>query len=148
MMIGDWRGTRNVLGLLLMTFGLDAAVSLLHPRTWVAGLLAEEAARRHDAGRRDHWWTLARQASEILRERFGVRQVAVIGDLVRPVPLHYWSQISLVIWDMPKNDLAVYVAMSAVSRDPRIELINEQSATRRQREMIAHEAILLSDDHG
>ena len=52
MMIGDWRGTRNVLGLLLMTFGLDAAVSLLHPRTWVAGLLAEEAARRHDAGRR------------------------------------------------------------------------------------------------
>jgi len=31
--IGDWRGTRNVLGLLLMTFGLDAAVHLLPPRT-------------------------------------------------------------------------------------------------------------------
>ena len=146
MMIGDWRGTRNVLGLLLMTFGLDAAVSLLHPRTWVAGLLAEEAARRHDAGRRDHWWTLARQASEILRERFGVRQVGVIGDLVRSAPLHYWSQITLVIWDMPKDLVAVYVAIHAVSRDPTIEVINEQSATRRQRDMIAQEAIFLTDD--
>jgi hypothetical protein len=46
LMIGDWRGTRNVLGLLLMTFGLEAAVSLLHPRTWVAGQLAEDHLRR------------------------------------------------------------------------------------------------------
>jgi hypothetical protein len=146
LIIGDWRGTRNVLGLLLMTFGLEATVSLLHPRTWVAGLLAEEAARRHDAGRRDQWWTLARQAADILRERFGVRQVAVIGDLVRPAPLHYWSRITLVVWDMPEDYVAVYVAMHAVSRDPPIEVINEPSATRRQRDMIAHEAILLTDD--
>jgi Uma2 family endonuclease len=144
--IGHWQGTRNVLGLLLLTFGLDAAVSLLHPRTWVAGLLAAEAAHRHDAGRRDHWWTLARQAADILRERFGVRQVAVIGDLVRPAPLHYWSQITLVVWDMPKNLVAVYVALAAVSRDPKIELINERSATRRQRAMIAHEVIFLTED--
>jgi hypothetical protein len=146
MVIGDWRGTRNVLGLLLMTFGLDAAVSLLHPRIWVAGLLAEEEARRHDAGRRDHWWTLAQQAADILCERFGVRQVAVIGDLVRPTPLHYWSVISLVVWDMPEDRGAVYVALSALSRDPRIEVIDERSATRCQRDLIAHEAIFLADD--
>ena len=34
-MIGDWRGTCNVLGLLLMMFGLDAAVRML---TRVRGL--------------------------------------------------------------------------------------------------------------
>jgi hypothetical protein len=78
-------------------------------------------------------------------ERFGVRQVAVIGDLVRPAPVHYWSRISLVVWDMPKNDVAVYVAMHAVSRDPTIEAINERAATRRQRAIIAHEAFILSE---
>jgi hypothetical protein len=72
----------------------------------------------------------------------------VIGDLVRSVPLHYWSQITLVVWDMPKNDGAVYVALAAVSREPQIDLIDEGSATRRQRTMIAHEAILLIDDSG
>jgi hypothetical protein len=40
--IGDWRGTRNVLGLLLMTFGLDAAVSLLHPRTGLPDCLPKK----------------------------------------------------------------------------------------------------------
>jgi hypothetical protein len=70
----------------------------------------------------------------------------VIGDLVRPAPLHYWSRITLVAWDMPENYVAVYVAMDAVSRDPRIEVINERSATRRQRDMIAHEAIFLTED--
>jgi hypothetical protein len=95
---------------------------------------------------RDTWWTLARQAADILRERFGVRQVALIGDLVRSAPLHYWSRITLVVWDMPENRLAVHLALTVVSRETRIEVIDEQWATRRQRAMIAHEAILLTDD--
>ena len=45
-----------------------------------------------------------------------------------------------------ENDVAVYVAMHAVSRDPTIEVINEQSATRHQRAMIARETILLTED--
>lgn len=145
----DWRlaGHTQRVGSATDDFRPGSAVSLLHPRTWVAGLLAEEAARRHDAGRRDHWWTLARQAADILCERFGVRQVALIGDLVRFAPLHYWSVISLVVWDMPENRVPVYVALAAVSRETRIELIDEQSATRRQRDLIAHEAILLTDDN-
>jgi hypothetical protein len=53
--IGGWDGTRKVLGLLLMTFGLEETVQLLHPREWVAALLEEEAARRHDTARRDAW---------------------------------------------------------------------------------------------
>jgi hypothetical protein len=47
------QGTRNLLGLLLLTFGLEAALTMLHPRDWVAGLLAEAERRQHDASRRD-----------------------------------------------------------------------------------------------
>ena len=49
---------------------------------------------------------------------------------------------------MPEDRVAVYAALSALSREPRIEVINEQSATRRQRATIAHEAIFLTDDSG
>jgi Uma2 family endonuclease len=52
--IGGWDGTRKVLGLLLMTFGLEAAVQLLHPREWVAALLEEEEGR-HDRWPRSRW---------------------------------------------------------------------------------------------
>ena len=47
---------------------------------------------------------------------------------------------------MPENDVAVSMALAAVSCDPRIELINEGAVTRRQRAMIAHEAIVLTND--
>jgi hypothetical protein len=52
----------------------------------------------------------------------------------------------LVVWDMPENRVAVHMAMNAVSRDSQIELIDGRSATRRQRDMITHEAIMLTDD--
>jgi hypothetical protein len=76
----------------------------------------------------------------------GSRQVAVISDVVRSASLHYWSQISLVVWDMPVDRYAVHVALSALSRDPRIKVIDKGAVTRRQRDTIAHEAISLTDD--
>ncbi|NTV64587.1 MAG: hypothetical protein HGA65_13790 [Oscillochloris sp.] len=87
--IGGWDGTRKVLGLLLMTFGLEETVTLLHPRAWVAALLAEEEAHRHDAARRDAWWGRAREAAALLRARFGAKRVVVLGDLMQPTPLHF-----------------------------------------------------------
>ena len=35
-------------------------------------------------------------AAALLRERFGAQRVAVIGDLVRPEPLGFWSELTLV----------------------------------------------------
>jgi hypothetical protein len=52
--------------------------------------------------------------------------------------------ISLMIWDMPEDRCAVYIALHTVSREPRINLID--AATRSQRAMIVHEAIFLTDD--
>lgn len=141
--IGGWKGTRDVLGLLLMTFGLEEAVTLLHPREWVAGLLAEEEARQQDAGRRDAWWSAARQVAELLRERFGIRRLAVIGELVRPAPLHYWSEITLVAWDLPRHDYELYHALYELINEPNVTLINAQEASPSQRDAIAREAVEL-----
>jgi Uma2 family endonuclease len=140
-LIGGWLGTRNVLGLLLMTFGLEAAMTVLHPSTWVAGMLAEEEARRHDTGRRDVWWARAREAAELLRAQAGVQRVAVIGDLVRAAPLHYWSELTLVIWQLPKPNHDVLHALYDRINEPRIDVVEAERATRAQQQAIANEAV-------
>lgn len=139
--IGGWEGTRNVLGLLLMTFGLEDVVALHHPREWVAALLAQEQDQLNDAGRRDVWWGIARQAAALLRERFGAQRVAVIGDLVRPEPLGFWSELTLVAWGLPKNHYAIYQALDELAREPRIEIRNAEDASVRQRAAFAREAV-------
>ncbi len=143
--IGGWEGTRNVLGMLLMTFGLTEAVTLLHPREWVAALLAEEHARLSDAGRRDAWWSVARQAAALLRERFGVSRVAVIGDLLRSEPLGYWSELTLVVWDLPKHEHGIYQALDALGSEPRIEVRRAEDASPRQRAALLSEAVDISN---
>jgi len=139
--IGGWEGTRNVLALLLMTFGLTETVTLLHPREWVAALLAQEQARLSDAGWRDAWWSVARQAAALLRERFGVSRVAVIGDLLRPDALGYWSELNLVVWDLPKHEHSIYQALDAFRSEPRIEVRRAENASPRQRAALLSEAV-------
>lgn len=130
--IGGWDGTRKVLGLLLMTFGLEETVLLLHPREWVAALLAEEAARRHDAALRDAWWGRAREAAVLLRERFGVKRIVVLGDLVRPEPLHFWSELTLAVSGLPSHSYDVYTTLRGLGREPEIELCRIEELSPRQ----------------
>lgn len=137
--IGGWDGTRKVLGLLLMTFGLEEAVRLLHPREWVAALLEQEAAHRHDAARRDAWWERARQAATLLRERFGVGQVLVLGDLVRPEPLHFWSELTLVVAGLADERHERYTALRALGSVPEIEI-------RQMGELSSRQAAALLDE--
>jgi Uma2 family endonuclease len=139
--IGGWEGTRNVLGLLLMTFGLEEVVALHHPREWVAALLAEEQDQLNDAGRRDVCWNVARQVAALLREHFGVQRIAVIGDLVRPEPLGFWSELTLVTWGLPKDYYAIYQALDELAREPRIEIRSAEDASPRQRAAFGREAV-------
>ena len=53
------------------------------------------------------WWHVAQQAAKVLRDHFGVQRVAVIGDLVRPEPLHFWSEMTLVAWGLPQDHYAI-----------------------------------------
>ncbi|MEI8305838.1 MAG: hypothetical protein WCF99_02120, partial [Chloroflexales bacterium] len=50
-----------------------------------------------DAARCDTWWGRAREAAALLCERFSAQRVVILGDLVRPEPLHFWSELTLVV---------------------------------------------------
>lgn len=101
--VGGSRGSRNVIGLILRTEGLAKAVSVVHPREWIAALAQAEEDQMADAERRSHWWDVARQAANELREQFEFGRLVVVGDLVRPKPLNLWSDITMIAFDLEKK---------------------------------------------
>ncbi len=142
--IGGHLGTRNVLGMLLRTFGLYETVSLAHPRTWVAGLAQAEQARLTDAERKARWWDLARKAAARLRAERPVRRVAVVGSLTRPEPLHFWSELSLVVWDLKGGRFDNHELLRDLDPGFAIHLIDPKYASRTEQQMIAEEAVELA----
>jgi predicted nucleotidyltransferase len=135
------RGTRNVLGMLLRTFGLSEAVKLVHPRAWVAGLAQAERWQRDDAERKARWWGLARQAAARLREKHGVQRIAVIGSLTRPEPLHFWSELALVVWELPGGTFANYDLLRDLDEERVLDLIDPEHATPAEQRAIREEAV-------
>jgi len=89
--VGGSRGSRNVLGMLLRTEGLVKAVTVLHPREWIAALMQAEENLAAEPERRERWWQTARKAAALLRKKFGYGRMVVIGDLLRPKRLSLWS---------------------------------------------------------
>lgn len=126
--IGSKEGIRNLIGMLLMTFGLADALKVLPPVEWVTALLETETLSLQDAQRKAAWWDLARQAAALLRSKYGVTRLGVIGDLVKPEPLNFWSEITLVVWDLPdRKDYEIYQDLSKLSKEPDINLIEADS---------------------
>lgn len=127
-----------------MTFGIASAVKVLPPEAWVKALLETEAFYQGDTERKAAWWKLAHQAAAMLREKYGVTRLGVIGDLVKPEPLNFWSEITLVAWDLPDNkDYEIFQELSNLSKEPRIELLEPESGytTKVQQEAITHELV-------
>jgi predicted nucleotidyltransferase len=79
----------------------------------------------------------------MLRERFDVKRVAVIGDLVRPEQLHYWSEITLVVWGLPKERRELYTALDELSRTPAVNVRAAETALPRQQAALQREAVEL-----
>lgn len=93
--------------MLLMTFGLNEAVRLRHPREWVEALGRRREAVASDRRRKADWWEVAREAARVMRREFQFGRIGVIGGLVRAEPLNYWSEVSLVVWrDVPGDTWA------------------------------------------
>ncbi|MCP4696975.1 MAG: Uma2 family endonuclease [Gammaproteobacteria bacterium] len=92
--------TRRYLGLSLMTLGLAETVKLLHPQRWVEALIEAEYNEANDAARKAEWWKIARKAAALLHKKLGIKKLAVSGDLIRPQPLDFWSDIVLVGYDL------------------------------------------------
>ena len=99
---GSEIGTRNAIAMLLMSVGLVEAVKLISGYEWVRVLrrLAREQAK--DAERKAMWRQLAKETARKLVNEHGVGGVGVIGALVDDRPLNRWSQVHLVLWDVPE----------------------------------------------
>lgn len=121
--IGGDRGIRNLIGMLLMTFGLASSVKVLPPEVWVNALRERVALEQQDNERKAAWWNIARQAAALLRD-YGVTKLGVIGDLVRSQPLNYWSDITLLAWDVPeRKGYEIYQDLRKLSQEPKLQLL-------------------------
>lgn len=141
--IGGKIGIRNLLGMLLMTFGLAEVVKLLPAAQWVSALLETATFIRDDRERKAAWWQIAHQAAAMLREKYGITRLGVIGDLVRSEPLNYWSEIEIVCWELERNLYQTYQDLSQLSQNPETQLISAEQKYLRaeQKHSIANELV-------
>ena len=139
-LIGSTLGTRNVLAMLLMTFGLKSTVKLLPSSAWIQGLRQQLEQNRQDANRKADWWSTAQQAAASLRHHFSVDKLGVIGDLVMPQPLNYWSDITLVYWEKFEDSWRAYDVLQDIDPDMRVDLLraDEHWLTADKRWQIEH----------
>ena len=103
LIIGSEEGSRNVIGLLLMTLGLRSAVALFSPDEWRRAIDLRVRETKRDAEMREQMLTAARRAAEIVKESFKAERVALYGDYFSPVPINFWSRVSLVYWGERKG---------------------------------------------
>jgi predicted nucleotidyltransferase len=75
----------------------------------------------------------------VLRERFGVQRVVILGDFVRPEPLHFWSELTLVVSGLPSHSYDVYTTLRKLGSEPELEL-------RRIEELSPRQAAALPDE--
>ncbi len=60
---------------------------------------AEDLARHYQ-----HLWEFARNASGVLKNRFGAERVAVFGSLVNKALFHPKSDVDLAVWGMDEKE--------------------------------------------
>ncbi len=60
-----------------------------------------------------------------------------------PQPLNYWSNITLVAWDVPeRKGYEIYQALSNLSKEPKLRLLEpDDYMTVEEKQAIAHELI-------
>ena len=100
---GSQWGTRNAIALLLMTLGLVETVRLMPGYEWVRVLRRLEREQAKDAEKRAHWLSEAQAIAQSLREEYGIGGIGLIGDLLSEQPLNHWSEVHLMLWDIPKG---------------------------------------------
>jgi hypothetical protein len=51
------------------------------------------------------WRQQAMQAASVLRAKYHLKRMALVGEVLSPTPLTYWSRLRLAAWDIPRQDL-------------------------------------------
>lgn len=123
--IGGKTGIRNLIGMLLMTFGLTSSIKVLPPTVWCDALLNRLNLERQDEQRKTEWWQKAREAATVLRTNFAPGRIGVIGDLTKPEPLSYWSEITLVVWGLSEDKRwDIYSSVRKINEDVPLSVID------------------------
>ncbi|BAZ08345.1 hypothetical protein NIES4071_01500 [Calothrix sp. NIES-4071] len=128
--IGSRDGIKGLTGMFLMTFGLVESVKLLHPIEWVEALLAVRFAVQNTQEYKAQVWQLLHKTAILLREKYGASRLGVIGKLVKPEPLNFWDEITIVAWNLPSGQMGkAYLAVSEFSESFYLHLIDAEDAT-------------------
>jgi uncharacterized protein len=94
--------------------------------------------------RRERAWRLARAAAEVLYENFGAARVTVFGSLANNNQFTQWSDIDLVAWGIPPDRFyAAVAAVTALSADIKIDLVDPDNCPLSLQEVIEREGVLL-----
>ena len=120
-LIGGETGSRNVIAMLLMSLGLVETVKLISGYEWVRMLRRVTSEQQQDAERKERWQQCAREIAQRLTNKYQVGGVGIIGSLLRDPPLNRWSQIHLVLWDVP-DEFKKCAFMETVLEDIPVEL--------------------------
>ncbi|NJN15482.1 MAG: hypothetical protein HC822_03895 [Oscillochloris sp.] len=56
----------------------------------------------------------------------------MIGDLIRPMPLHFWSELTLVASGLASHSYNVYTALRDLGSEPEIDLRRIEELSPRQ----------------
>ena len=77
------------------------------------------------AGRKRQAMRLARQAAQLLKERFKAQRVMLFGSLVHEASFTPWSDIDLAAWGIsPERFYAAVAAVTGSSPDFKIDLVD------------------------
>lgn len=103
-----------------------------------AGRTTAAVARQAQAQR------LARQAAQLLREKFGARRVVLFGSLASQSDFDHWSDIDLAAWGIPADRFyAAVAAVTGLSPDFKIDLIDPDTCRPGLRSIIEREGVEL-----
>ncbi|MEL6381961.1 MAG: hypothetical protein AAFQ89_05720 [Cyanobacteria bacterium J06626_18] len=97
------------------------AVKLVAGYKWVRVLRRVTRRQQEDAQQREIWWQRARAIARQLYQEQGIGGVGIIGSLVKDMPLNRWSQIHLVLWDVPQG-AKIWQSWQIMPNDPPMNL--------------------------
>ena len=115
----------------------------LTPQEWQAYKPAHSFETRNAAQklqqkkRREVAWRLARQAAQLLRDKFKADKVVVFGSLTHQSWFNQWSDIDLAAWGIPPDRFySAVAAITGLSPDFKIDLVDPESCQPMLREVI------------
>lgn len=117
----------------------------LSPSEWKAYKPAKTYHESPDiAARKERGWNLAREAANLLKEKFGAEQVVVFGSLAQETGFTDWSDIDLAAWGIPpQRYYAAVAAVTGLSPEFKIDLIDPTTCRSGLQEVIERDGVPL-----